>query len=393
MALVKFTNRRSFLVANDERQFSPEIADAVIEGINEAGGDADYIGESSTPFFNFVLNKTGLNGGVMVTASHNPPDYGGFKLFDEKGSAIFGKDFETIKRTITGDLQISRSGGQRRELEKGKLLADYIDFAIKNSGICRTQVLGVRFEFLENRIINNEIAELLKKIDIKAREGLADIYFSFDGDADRLIVKDEKKEKIGTDLITGLLVQDAIGFWNKPTAVFDQRFSRGVIEKFNEWGIKSFRSKIGRTFVRGEMMKKGADIAGELSGHIFFKKTNYNEMPILAALKILKTLSKSGKKIGEIVEQFKTWANSGEINIAISDLRLATSEIFLKLKERYNDGIISEDDGITVEYPEWWFNLRPSNTEPVLRLIVEAKTKELLIPKIDELESEIKNEA
>ena len=404
MALIKFANRRNFLVANDERGFSPEIADAVIRGINEAGADAEYIGQSSTPFFNFVLNKTGLSGGVMVTASHNPPEYGGFKLFNKEGSAIFGKDLEAIKKLMAEDSQISRSGGQRRELDRAGLLTDYIDLVIKDSNLSENQLLGVNFEILENKIMSEEIAELSKKINIKARNGLADIYFSFDDDADRLVVLDEKKEKIGADLITGLLVRDAMGFWSKPVVVYDRRFSRGVVEKFNEWKIKSSRSRTGRTFVRKEMLDTNADIAGELSGHIFFKEANYNEMPLLAALRILKILSKSGKKIGETVEQFKTWANSGEINMAIGDLRLTTGEIFKNLKEKYKDGEITENDGVTVEYNDpadggasrrqggasWWFNLRPSNTEPVLRLIVETKTKDLLDEKVGEITEIIK---
>ncbi|MDP2638793.1 MAG: phosphomannomutase/phosphoglucomutase, partial [Candidatus Azambacteria bacterium] len=176
-----------------------------------------------------------------------------------------------------------------------------------------------------------------------------------------------------------------------PRVVYDIRFSRGVKEKFQEWGIKAFPSRVGRAFLRDNAVHYKADISGELSGHIFFKKANYNEMPFLAMLKILKIMAKSGRSINELAEPFKTWFNSGEINIPIAKMPIAMG-ILAELKKKYQDGKIDELDGLTVEYDDpansgtsWWFNLRPSNTEPVVRLVVEAKNKDLLEQKVAEI--------
>ena len=192
-----------------------------------------------------------------------------------------------------------------------------------------------------------------------------------------------------SDFITGILVQHEKKFWFKPKIVYDIRFSRGVKERFKEWGIIAFPSRVGRAFLRDNMVRHKADIAGELSGHIFFKEAYYNELPLLAILRILNIMVQTGRNIDELAEPFKTWFNSGEINIALSVERLAFREISERLEEKYKDGKIGELDGITIEYPNWWFNLRPSNTEPLLRLVVEAKTPELLKDKVKEIIDEI----
>mgnify|MGYP001606981956 FL=1 len=212
-----------------------------------------------------------------------------------------------------------------------------------------------------------------------------------------MIVSDGAGERVRPDLVLGLLVESRKSFFFKPKVVYAANFSKGVLEKFNEWGIKIYESKVGRPHIRKLMIERRADYGGELSGHLLFKDNNYCELPLAAMLTILKIMARSAslgqaKNINQLLEEFKTWFNSGEINIAAGNWPIATSELFGKLKERYRDGKVDELDGLTVEYNDpansgasWWFNLRPSNTEPVMRLVVEAKTKNLLDEKIGEI--------
>jgi phosphomannomutase len=139
------------------------------------------------------------------------------------------------------------------------------------------------------------------------------------------------------------------------------------------------------------MVSHKADIGGELSGHLLFKENNYLELPLMTMLRILKIMAQRGGDISRLVEEFRTWFNSGEINISFNIEQSAFRRISEKLKERYKDGEIDELDGVTVEFPDWWFNLRPSNTEPLVRLVVEAKSEGLLDQKVEELMGIIRN--
>lgn len=386
-ALVKYLNRKNFLVANDNRSFSVELAESLAKGIANAGGDVEYIGESTMPFFYFVFERLGVNGGIMVTASHNAPEYGGFKIFGDNCRPIDSSSgLENIRGLlIEGDFETSKYGGQiKRPVQQG-ILKEYVEFIIKKSGIKSVEIASLKIKATGGGMAKREIDLLFNNLGIKNRETDFDIAFLLDGDADRLAVFDKNNNRISPDFVLGLLAKEEIRFFSKPGVVYDLRFSKGVLEKFDERGIKSFRSRVGRTFIREQMVKHKADLGGELSGHILFKENSYFELPLMAILKILKALKRSGKNIDELVKPFKTWFNSGEISIATSDWPLATSELFGKLKERYKDGKIDELDGVAIKYPSWWFNLRPSNTEPVLRLVVEAKTKTLLDEKLEEI--------
>jgi phosphomannomutase len=417
VAFVHYLNRGKFLVASDERNFSKALIDSLMRGIVSAGGDAECLGCSTMPLFYFAFEKLGVNGGIMVAASHNAPEYGGFKIFGESCEPIdSGSGLETIRSFVTSApcaastpheagahcepsrlRSGSKYGGQIKRPEMGKILREYIEFIINESGVKQGETGGLKIDVRGNSSALEEINLLFDRLDIQKHGANFDVAFSFDGDADRLAVFDAKNNRIGSDFVLGLLTRERIGFLSKPKVVHDLRFSRGVLEKFEEWGIRSFRSRVGRTFIREEMVRRGANIGGELSGHILFRENNYFELPLMAMLKILEIINKAGKDIGELVEPFKTWENSGEINIATSHWPLATSELFGKLKEKYKDGKIDELDGITVEYSDsadggasWWFNLRPSNTEPVLRLVVEARDEELLSRKAEELTGIIK---
>lgn len=390
-ALARYLNRKKFLVARDGRDFSQTLTESLIKGVTSAGGDVEYIGLSSLPLFYFVLNKLGVDGGAMITASHNPPEYGGFKLFRGDGSQIDSKNgLQVVGQLLTTGGEVSKYGGRVGKNQAADIKRKYIEYVEDRSGFSPADIRSLKVKIKGEGVGAEEARILLSGIGIPYDEARFDISFSFDGDADRLAVQNEAGEQIRPDLIFGLIVKDKKGFFSKPKVVHALEFSRGVLEKFKKWGVKTYESKVGRPHIRELMVKHGADYGGELSGHILFKDNNYCELPLAAMLVILKIIARADKNINQLVEEFKTWFNSGEINIAIGDWPIAISELFRKLRDKYRDGRINELDGLTVEYPEWWFNLRPSNTEPVLRLVVEAKSKELLDRRVRELTEIIK---
>ncbi len=391
LTLVRYLQRKRFLVAHDNRVFSAGLADNFVKGITNAGGDAEFLGLSTTPLFNFAFKRLDVDGGAIITASHNTAEYGGFKIFGEAGRIIsLATGLEQIKNMLQERLESSKYGGRVNSLDKSKILDEYVKFILRRAKIKNRPAVKIKIE--SPAIAQEEMGRLLEKLGISDSPADYAVKFAFDGDEDRISVFDRNNEPIHSDYITAVLVQDMLRFWSKPKVVYDLRFSRGVLEKFEEWGIKHFRSRIGRAFLKDNMVKHRADISGELAGHIFFKEAGCNEMPLLTMLRILKIMDQAGKSINELVGPFKTWENSGEINITFNaDLpageagHLASREMPEKLKEKYGDGKIDELDGVTIEYPDWWFNLRPSNTEPVLRLVVEAKTKSLLNEKVGEI--------
>jgi len=226
----------------------------------------------------------------------------------------------------------------------------------------------------------------------KIKEEGADFGILFDGDGDRIIFFDENGKKISSDYILLLLLKDMV----KPSVVYDFRMSKILPESIESWGGISMRSKTGHTFVKQVMVKQRADIAGEIAGHFFFKEFNFNESSLFFFLKILNVLERENKPLSELIKPFQKYYNSEEINTTINNKQEAV-KILEKIKEKYKDGKIDELDGVTVEYwdsenlgSRWWFNLRPSNTEPLIRLVIEADTKEMMEEKTKELVGLIK---
>lgn len=407
-ATARFLDAKTLVVGEDGRTSSPELAKAVIDGITSAGCDVLYIGQCSTPLFYFASKNLG---GIMITASHNPPEYNGLKIVDKDGNPIAGDCFDEIKELMDKSVEESRNKG--KIIEKLEIRDEYVDFLIKTSGV---EAGDIKFKVVVdagNGMAGAVIKPLFERLKIDytplyfdidgsfpnrppdpAKEGALDLLketvisekaglgIAFDGDADRIAFVDEKGNDVPAQFILALLW---LNEKDKPRVVYDLRFSRAVKDILGERG---FRSKVGHTFISHMMRKVNAEIGGETSGHFYFKEANYNESSGLAVLKLLKFLQKSGKSLSELVATFKEYYYSGEISIETSDMSKA-EVIIESLQKKYSDGACDKFDGLTIEYKEWWFNLRPSNTEPVLRLVVEAETKELMDEKVDEIKSEI----
>ena len=240
------------------------------------------------------------------------------------------------------------------------------------------------YDQLDGTFPNHEANPLhlstLDAIRAKVKEVGADFGAAFDGDADRCGFIDDRGEIIPMDLFTALIAQDILS--NGPaTILYDLRSSRAVPECIRANGGKAIQSRVGHAFIKAQMRENDAVFAGELSGHYYFKQNFTAESQGLAMIMLANLICKKNQPVHALVEPLRKYVSSGEINSKVADVKPILDEI----RKRYADGNMYELDGISSEYPTWWFNVRSSNTEPLLRLIVEADTRELMEAKRDEL--------
>ena len=416
-AAARFLKAKTVVVGEDGRLSSPRLRQAVVEGANAAGCDAIYIGRCTTPMFYYAVKYFDAGGGIMITASHNPPEYNGLKIMG-KGAVPVDTNggLKIIQELASGEMLTTERRGETDN--RPDVLNDYINFLANASGI-RPGELNLKtiidagngtggmvaepfFDKLKvdysklffdidgsfpNRAPDPARGKNLEQLSREVIRQKADIGIAFDGDADRLAVVDEKGEFVPSQYILAILWQEGGRAVSGHKVVYDLRFSRVVKDFFGTAGI---RSMVGHSYMADKMKIADALIGGETSGHFFFRETNYNESAVLAAGKLLKILQDSGKKLSELAEPFKKGYYSGEINIALNIT--VREEIIGLLKIKYKNEETDELDGLTVEHwdkapagEKWWFNIRPSNTEPAMRLIVEADTEELMKEKTEEL--------
>lgn len=392
---------KTMIVGEDARISSPALSAKIKEGIINTGCEVLSIGQSTTPLFYFSVNKFNVDGGIMVTASHNPAQYNGMKIVG-RGAVPISSDngLLDIQKLTESDILSSSTRGLITETS---VLGDYVNFLVSQS---KTNNLKIVID-ASNGMAPVVLQELFKKVklnvipisfeidgtfpnhspDISKEENLrdlkdkiletgADIGFAFDGDADRLTVLDEQGNKLGAEFIIGLMFQAGSGL----KVAYDLRFSKSIKELLGENG---FSSRTGYSFVRATMKKHNADLGGELAGHFDFKEMNYAESAVLAMLRIIGIVSGDSRPLSQMVKPLIKYFNSGEINIEIKNCDQALQNI----KDKYTNGKMSELDGIMIEYSNWWFNVRLSNTEPIIRIVVEADTKELLDDKVEEVQN------
>jgi len=424
-ATVKFLNAKKIVVGEDARVSSPALRKAVLEGATKAGCDVYYIGQCTTPLFYFTVNNLDVDGGIMVTASHNPPQYNGLKIV-RKGSRPISEDtgLREIEKLINSEV----SGGEEGNTKEASLKNDYIEFLLNTSknisdkvsdikiiidasnGVTplilndllpktKLNVLPLYFEIdgtFPNHLSDTSREENLGDLKDKVIAEKADVGIAFDGDGDRMAVVDEKGNIVRADAISAL-IHDS--FYKNEKVTHDSRFSKSVRDFF---GNNSIPSKTGHSFVKEVMRNNQCAFGAELSGHFFFKEMNYADSAILAMLRFVEVLTKIDKPLSMIVEPFRKYFNSGEMNF---EFKGDKNSLLRTLREKYSDGQISELDGIAVEYWDspsiklgtisdktgnWWFNARFSNTEPLMRVVVEAETKNLLDEKVQEISNAIK---
>jgi phosphomannomutase len=406
-AFVTFTGCTKVVIARDIRPHSEPLFASLAKGIMEQGANVIDIGYGSTPMSYFANGTLGADGSIMITASHNPAEWNGFKLCRAQAVPISGStgimEIEQIvlkeafapKAAKPGTLSTAdvnaayaKHVAQFAHLARPVHLA--IDFA-NGMGIWEVRTLkglitwdGL-FEDPDGRFPNHEANPLhhatLKDLQAKVRSGTYAFGVAYDGDADRAGFIDEKGEIIPMDLITALIAQDVLAT-RKGAIYYDLRSSWVVKEVIEAAGGKPMMSRVGHAFIKQQMREADALFAGELSGHYYFKDNFTAESSAMAILCLANIVSKSDKPLSALVAPLRKYFASGEINTHVSrDPKIILDEI----RAKYKDGRMFELDGVSVEYADWWFNVRCSNTEPLVRLNLEAKTEAVMVAKREEL--------
>jgi phosphomannomutase len=402
-------NGNAVVVSRDMREHSPGLEKALIEGITSAGLDVIEIGLSTTPMNYFAIADLKTAGGVQVTASHNPAEYNGLKfsrhgarpvsgdhgiaLMEEKvkagdlpvasrpGTVTQGNVFDAYTKHILSFLRGDTSRRLRVAVDAANGMGT-IDRPILEA--MNIELIPLYFE-LDGRFPNHEAnplkAENLHDLQRAVKEHQADLGVSFDGDADRAAFIDETGEAIGSDLMTGLIAGELLKREPGKAVVYDLRSSRAVAEYIQENGGLPVRERVGHSFIKATMRQKSAIFGGELAGHYYFRDHSYADCPMMSVVEVLNLIRASGKPLSALVQPLRRYAKSPEINFVVEDKQGKMDE----LAHRFAGAEIDYLDGITLSYPDWWANVRPSNTEPYLRLVLEARTPEELKRHEDEL--------
>ena len=409
-ATTKVERENTIVVGGDMRPHTPELKGALIEGIRSVGTDVIDVGLIDTSFIYFAINHLSCVGGVQTTASHNPIHYNGFKISGPKAVPIgSASGLDDIKRIAT---QTRRGNtGLSGKLEEMNLWDEYrahvlqflklerpIKIAVDASNGMAVKMVPEVFGDVENLTIdglNMEFAEKfahepnplveenLRQLKDKLAEGGYDLGGCFDGDADRCMFVDERGKTVGCDILTAMLAPDFLEGEEPGTAVvYDLRSSHVVPETIEAANGTPKRDKVGHAFIKKTMKEAKAVFGGELSGHFYFRDNFYADSGAIVFAALLTHLSKQDKPLSGLAAPYEKYAQSGEINYQVEDKEAKIRE----LAETYRKGKIDYLDGITVELGDWWFNVRKSNTEPLLRLNLEAADQATVDAKVQELQ-------
>jgi phosphomannomutase len=395
------------------------MAAAVVRGASEAGADVLELGLIGTEMLYFAVGELGLDGGVTVTASHNPKEYTGMKIVRRGALPVGGESglLDVRDRAMSRN-QVARPVSPGRvepydiwpayvdrvmsfiDVSAIKPLRVVIDAANGMAGVMLPPVLerlpieAIRYFFepdgsFPNHEPNPLLPENREFIVRKTLEEHADLGAAFDGDADRCFFVDDRGEFVPGDFVTALFAESILEKEPGAKIIYDVRASWAVPETIERAGGVPLINRVGHAYIKHRMRKDDATFGGEVSGHYYFRDFSQADSGVVPFLLMLELISKRGQKLSEILEPLRSrYFITGEINTPVSDVALKLQE----LKERYaGEGTISHLDGISVDADGWHFNVRPSNTEPLLRLNLEARSKELMERKRDEVLSVIRS--
>jgi phosphomannomutase len=384
-------------IGRDMRLQAPEMAAALTEGLIAEGARVTDVGMVGTEMLYFAVGAKELDGGAMITASHNPKAYTGVKLVREAALALSGETgIEAMRDMILAGLPEAPGGGERVELDI------YEEFAARAMGFIDTgaieplkvvvdggngmagEMVGPLLEQLPVELVttywepdgnfpdhepNPLLPENRKFIIDRVRAEGADLGIAWDGDADRCFFIDDRGEFVDGDFLTALLAKLVLAKEPGADILYDVRASRAVPDTVAAHGGTAHVNRVGHAFMKRAMRERGAAFAGEVSGHYYFSEFYNADSGTIPALLVLELISKEGRPLSELVGELRSeYFISGEINSEVSDPKAKMEEI----AAAHPDAEITWLDGVSVDYPDWHFNVRPSNTEPLLRLNLES---------------------
>jgi phosphomannomutase len=413
-ALVAYLKPESVAVGRDMRLSGEALSAALIDGIRDAGADVTDLGLVSTDALYFAVGRYGFPAGVMITASHNPAQYNGFKICREEARALsMDEGIGQIRDLVVANAFTDPADGQRGDLTQRDILADFAAFML--SQIDRTvirplkvaidagngmagrmtphvfdqlpvEIVPLYFE-LDGTFPNHEANPIEPENTAELRrvvvEQGCDLGVAFDGDADRMFLIDEKGDFIGGDITTAMVSISMLSKHPGATIVYNLVCSRSVPETIERLGGTAVRSRVGHSFIKALMRERDAVFGGEHSGHFYFRDNWYADSGLLACLKVLELVSIANQPVSAVVEPIDTRARSGEINSEVLD----PAKVMRTIEDHYaaEGAEIGHLDGLTVGFRDWWFSLRSSNTQPLLRLNVETDDKSAITARTDEV--------
>ncbi len=403
-ALAAFLKPKTIAIGRDMRVSSDEVAEHLIRGINDSGADVIDLGLTSTDGLCFAVGNYGYDGGVMITASHNPKQYNGFKICRKMAEPLSGGQglnhmLESIQndtylvKAPTRGVTVRKDIGEEYanhclsfiDISKVKPFKIAIDAGNGMAGITLPPVLDrlpvetTRLYFdLDGTFPNHPASpiepENLVDLQKAIADSNADFGVAFDGDADRMFLVDKFGKQLGGDMVTALVSKSLLSKHPGETVLYDLICSHSVPELIESSGGKAVRTRVGHALIKPLMKKHNAIFGGEHSGHFYFRDFWFADSGLIAFLVCLELISKVNKPLHEMVSEIDPYVRSGEINSRVDSI----PDNIARVKEQFKTGQIDEEDGVTIQFDNFWFNLRPSNTEPLLRLNVEADTEELL---------------
>lgn len=407
------------LVGRDCRVSSEEIHEYLLKGITDAGADVYDVGLSTTPMVYFGTANYGFKASVQITASHNPAEYNGLKVSKENALPI---GLETGLGTIKEWIETSKPmpvAEKRGQVHLKDIHKDYLNFLLKYKGdysdlniafdlsngmstLYAHEIFGEKpayiYDNMDGRFPNHEPNPLNPKNIVALQELVkakhADVGVIYDGDADRVMFVDEHSQFVSPDLLIAVLGHYFIDKRGEKGAVLqDIRSSKAIGEYLAPMGGEINTWKVGRANAALKLRELDGVWGGELAGHYYFRDFFYSDSGIMASLIILGIIAdfkKQGVSFSQLVAKVAKYQNSGEINFKLEDKQGAMDAVREHFLAQEKPIRMMDFDGYRVEFPQWWFNIRPSNTEPYLRFLCEASTKELLDKKINETETILK---
>jgi phosphomannomutase len=411
---------RHVVVGRDPRPTSPALAEALIDGIRASGISVIDLGVTDTPMLYFAVNHLACAGGIQVTASHNPVNYNGFKFCGLGARPIgSGSGLELIREqaALVDPDRVKRSDGgcETRDLwdayarrlhgllaeeapeglaaVRGRPLKVVVDASNGSAGIMvpklfdgidGLEIVPVNFTYGDghyehepNPLVEDNLDQLREAV----RSNHADLGVCFDGDADRCVVVDESGRTVGGDLLTAWLVEPILERSPGASIIFDLRSSRIVPERITSLGGVPVPSRVGHVFMKAALAEHEAAFGGELSGHFYYRDMFGADSGARAFVSVLGALARSEGPMSEQVDRLRVYAQSGEVNFKNEDIE----GTLLALRDAYSDADFGEMDGLSIDTGGWWANIRASNTEPLLRLNVEAADQEAVTDALTEL--------
>ncbi len=409
-AFVTFLGANQVIVGRDMRLSGPQIFKAVTDGITDQGADVVDIGMVSTDQYYFACSSIG-GAGMMVTASHNPKQYNGFKMVRQMPYLLSGDTgIQDLRRLVEQDQWTDP--GRKGTITRRDLSEEFVQALLKLIDPSQIKPLKVVADTGNGmvgpalaRVYDHLPVELVKmyfepdgslpnhgldplqeenRAELQRRvvEEHADVGFAFDGDGDRFFTIDDRGQFVPGDYMTALLAEYLLRKHPHEKIVYDVRASWAVPDLVRAASGTPLIERVGHAFIKRRMADENVLFAGEVSGHYYFRDFNFADSGIIPSLLILEMISTSGKRLSEFLEPLEAkYFISGEINSTVADPKAKLAE----LAERYGDGKVEHIDGLSVTYPDWHFNVRISNTEPLMRLNLEGKSKELMEEKRDEV--------